>query len=175
MHLSSILGTHRRTDDCGVLVEVARNERTDEGYRCYYDWEKSTLEQSTVGQVNTGRDQHGHKSTVGEIGTVASKERPASVFPALWHLDGVLAVFLESDDVLLTVVQFHEIEFVLAGCEDANRLELLVELFTEFVEVWLVLTVRCGLVVGGRRLVGCGLGLLDWWRLVGRRWRLPDG
>jgi hypothetical protein len=94
------------------------------------------------------------------------RESDVGVAPGFGHLDAVAAVFAERDDVLLAVVQFHEVEFVLSGFDDADTLELLVEFLPEFGDVRSVGRLRVGF---GDFRPGIGRRFVDLSRLRVRR------
>src|SRR5699024_4510257 len=62
--------------------------------------------------------------------------------PRFGHFDHVLAVFLQGDDVFFPVVEFHQVEFVLAGFEYLDALELVVEFAPKRRHVRVVLFLR---------------------------------
>ena len=118
--------------------------------------------------------------------------------PRVGDFDDVPTILAKRDDVLVSVVQFHEIEFVLTGVDDFDALELVVEFLSQLVEVravvgrWLddvtvgvrrhvsrcvcpgLRCVRLRLLSVRRRLLSVRWWLLSvrWWLLSVRWWLL---
>jgi hypothetical protein len=59
--------------------------------------------------------------------------------PPVGDLNDVPTVFLEGDNVLIAIIELHEIEFILSGAHDLDALELIVEFLSKFGEIWLIL------------------------------------
>ena len=77
--------------------------------------------------------------------------------PGVRHVDDVPAVLAQRDDVLLPVVQLHQVQFVLPRVEYLDALELLVQLGPELLQVGALLGLRFGgrpVVVGVGRSLG---------------------
>src|SRR6056297_3324576 len=105
-----------------------------------------------------------------------------AVAPGVGNVDDVSAVLLQRDDILVAVVEFHQIEFVLTRPDDLDALELFVELFAEVFDRGTIparfaddTTVFRRAVVAGCRAISrlacvdAGLGLRDSAPIVSRQ------